>query len=336
VRSFEREPIDEGAGFVGELTRLKLTYDRPDATGPKSLISKLPTSDEAYLIVARLLNLYEREIRFYDEIAEQVELRTPERYFSAMDQSADRYVLLLEDLAPGRCGDQIASCSLEEAKVALTEIAKFHAAWCISPRLKEFDWMPGIHDGEYRKLLEAAYRQSWPAFVDGYRDLVPADIIEIGERFGTCLDAMLGELGRGPQTIMHTDFRLDNMFFDLADGSPVAVFDWQLATRGGPMFDVVYFLAGNFPRDFRRRHEAELLRAYHDALLRGGATGYDFQTCHEDYRAAALILLLFMVTNRENFDINDYNERAQKLISEMNDRYSWAILDLNAAEFLPG
>ena len=39
--------------------------------------------------------------------------------------------------------------------------------------------------------------------------------------------------------------------------------------------------------------------------------------------------------NQEDFNIEDYNDRAQDLISAMLDRYMTAILDLNAAEFLP-
>ncbi len=335
VRSLEREVIGAGAGFVGELTRLRLTYDRPDAPGPRTLISKLPTSDEAFHTLAVLLNLYEREILFYEQIADDVGLRVPKRYFSAMDAPAGRYVLLLEDLAPARCGDQLASCSLEEAKLVLTEIAKLHAAWWNSPRLKEFEWLPDPQDPAFVQLLNGAYQQSWPSFVGEYQHWVPAKIFEIGERFGASFDFMVERLGEDPQTIIHTDFRLDNMFFDLPDGSPLAVIDWQLAQKGGPMIDVLYFLAGDLHPDVRRRHQQELLRTYHEALLQAGATGYDFEALYNDYRAAALVLLIFLVTNRQNLDIDSYDDRARALLYQIIDRYCAAILDLNAAEFLP-
>jgi hypothetical protein len=336
VTSFERELIGEGAGFVGEMTRFRLSYDQPGARAPASLITKLPTADEPYRNIALLLNLYEREIRFYEEIADDIVLRTPACYYSAVDAPSGAYVLVLEDLAPGRCGDQLASCSLEEARLAITEVAKFHAAWWNHPRLGTLEWMPSTVDQSLQQLLATVYRQSWPAFVEKYRDQVPGEIIDLGERFGADILDLIAATGDRPPTIVHTDYRLDNMFFGLADGSPLAVIDWQLAHRSRGMFDVAYFLAGDFPPEVRRQHETALLREYHETLLAGGVSGYDWQTCLDDYRASALFLMIFLVTNQENLDIRVYDERAQTLWSEVVERFTTAILDLNAGDFLEG
>ena len=336
VQSFEREIIGEGAGFVGELARFTLTYDRSDAAGPRSLVAKLPTADESIRSIALLVGWYEHEVRFYQEIAGQIELRTPKCYYSGMDIPDGRFVLLLEDLAPARCGDQLASCSLDDAKLALTELAKLHAAWWNSPRLEQLDWIPALGDDALQQLLVTLYQQSWPYFVEQVRQQVPKAVLDVGERFGESISTIIEGLTDRPQTLTHTDFRLDNMFFDIEDGgSPFALFDWQLVQRGGGTLDVTYFLAGNFPPEVRREHEKELLETYYEALVRHGVTDYSFEQCTEDYRMAALFLLIFLVTNRENFDIEAYPERGQALMNTMLERYTTAILDLNAGEFLP-
>ena len=336
VQGFEREVIGEGSGFVGELSRLSLTYDRADAAGPRSLIAKLPTADEAIRSIALLFGWYEHEVRFYEEIAGQVELRTPKCYYSAMDVPAGRFALLLEDLAPARCGDQLASCSLDDAKLALSELAKLHAAWWNSPRLEQLDWMPALDDGALQQILVTLYQQSWPYFVEQVGQQVPKAVLDVGERFGSNLFTIVEGLAERPRTITHTDFRLDNMFFGIEDGgSPFALIDWQLVQRGGGVLDVTYFLAGNFPPETRRKHQKELLRTYHETLVRHGVSDYPFVQCMEDYRMAALFLLIFLVTNRENFDIEAYPERGQALMNTMLERYTTAILDLNAGEFLP-
>jgi aminoglycoside phosphotransferase (APT) family kinase protein len=43
-------------------------------------------------------------------------------------------------------------------------------------------------------------------------------------------------------SIVHGDYRLDNMIFDLAKPKVVAVLDWELATLGDPMADFTYLL----------------------------------------------------------------------------------------------
>lgn len=335
VRSFEREVIGGGAGFLGELTRVTLRYERPAPGAPASLIAKLPTRDETVRTIAQLFGFYEREFRFYGELAAQIELRTPRCYLSAMDVPAGHFVLLLEDLAPARCGDQLASCSQDEAKLALTELAKFQAAWWNSPRLDELSWLPAVDDPILRQVLGALYQQSWPFFVETYSRQVPAAIFDIGERFGASFNALADSLAPVPRTIVHTDFRLDNMFFDLADGSPFAVIDWQIVQRGIGCGDVTYFLAGNFPIEVRRKHQNELLRVYHETLVSHGVSDYSFDQCLEDYRRAALLMMIFLVTGRERVDITTYGDRAQILLDTMIERYTTAILDLNAAEFLP-
>ena len=125
------------------------------------------------------------------------------------------------------------------------------------------------------------------------------------------------------------------MFFDLEDGSPFAVLDWQLAQRGPALGDVTYFLAGNLTTEVRRNHQDDLVRVYYEALVEHGVEGYDYETCAEDYRGAALFLFNFTLTSLEDVNFKDYNQRAQELMETMLDRYMTAILDLNAAEFLP-
>jgi aminoglycoside/choline kinase family phosphotransferase len=335
ISGFQREVIGTGTGFVGELSRLTLAYDASATDAPRSIIAKLPATDDVVRNIAQLFGFYEREIHFYEEIAGEVELRTPQRYYSAMDIPSGRFVLLLEDLAPGRCGDQLASCSLDEARLALAHLAQFHAAWWEKPRLQTFPWLPSVDDALFQQVLAGLYQQSWPLFVERYRDRLPPGILDIGTRFGASFGALAERLAGRPRTMVHTDFRLDNMFFDLADGSPFAVIDWQLVQRGSGPADVTYFLAGNFPPDVRSQHEIDLLHTYHEALLRHGVTGYSFDECREDYRAAALQLLIFVVTSREDVDITAYGERAETLFDTMLERYTTAILDLDAAEFLP-
>jgi len=71
------EPVGAGSGFLGQVARLRPTYDRPGEAGPATLVGKLPTIDPGGREMCRLFKFYEREIRFYPELAERVPLRAP-------------------------------------------------------------------------------------------------------------------------------------------------------------------------------------------------------------------------------------------------------------------
>ena len=101
------------------------------------------------------------------------------------------------------------------------------------------------------------------------------------------LDTVRHALSQAPPTLLHGDFRPDNVMFAAGGAGPPAAFvDWQVMLRGpGPM-DVAYFLLSATDRGTRRALETDVLRDYRAALTRGGVTGYTADQCHIDYRLA--------------------------------------------------
>lgn len=333
VRSFDTEIIAEGVGLIGQLARLKLDYDGPEAGAPRSLVAKFPAAAEENREVANIFRFYERETRFYQEIADDVELRTPRCYYSAMDTEADEYVLLLEDLAPARVGDQVVGCSRQEAELAIRELAKFHATWWDSPRLAEIDWMPYAND-PVNKSVEETYQDAWGPFVKRFGDRVPKSLLQTAERLGHRAGSMLDQLAEPPRTIIHGDYRTDNLFFATPEGGdPLAVIDWQISSRGRGAYDVAYLMSQSVQLEERRAREMEIVRAYHRILVENKVRGYDFDQLLHDYRLATLYCLVYPVIVGGTLDLS--NERGLALATAMLDRSVAAIVDLDAGELLP-
>src|SRR6266545_4662167 len=124
VTSIEQKPLGEGAGFMSQLARVKLSYDSEEPGAPPSLVVKCPSSIPENRAVADAFRFYERELRFYEQIAGEVNLRTPRCYYHAIDSEGDRSILLLEDMAPAIVGDQLSGCALPAAELAVTSLAK--------------------------------------------------------------------------------------------------------------------------------------------------------------------------------------------------------------------
>ncbi len=334
VRSFELKTIGEGAGFMGQLAQVALLYEGSEAGAPRSLIAKFPSDIPENRDIGNHFRFYERETRFYQEIADEVELQTPRCYYSAMDVGADDYVLLLEDLAPARVGDQLAGCSPEEAELAIRHLAKLHATWWESPRLDEIGWMPLTNDPLIAQSAQDAYLEAWAPFVEYVGDKLSDNMRAVGERYGKNVINMLNRLGEQPRTIVHGDYRLDNLFFGTPEGDdPLAVIDWQISSRGRGVFDVAYFTCGAMQPADRKAVEMDLLRMYHTILVDNGVRAYDFDQCFEDYRASVLTCLLYSVIEIGSLDTA--NERGVELFTAIMERAVSAIADLNAAELLP-
>lgn len=339
IASISKERIGEGAGFVGIINRVTFDYggDVRDSA-PRSVIVKMPTDDEAFRNLGMMLRLYEREASFYEQVAADTDVSMPEAYYNASDPTTQSFVLALEDISEGRVGDQLASCTVEEAKLASQEVAKLHAAWWDSPRLAEFDWIPTVTDPAYGGLVKGLFQGGWPAFLRKQGKELPAypeELVDLARRFGEHFDELIEELKKGHRTISRSDFRLDNMLFDAGPGRPIVIIDWQLCQSDGGMLDVTYFLGGSLTVEARREHGEDLVHAYHDALLAAGVTDYSFEECWYEYRLATTVLFVFMIANQDQMNLGDYSERGQNLFQAMFERFSSAILDAGVGEFLP-
>ena len=77
----------------------------PSAPAPPTLVGKLPTVDPGGREICRIFKLYEREIRFYRDVAREAPLRVPKCHATLLDVPADNYLLLLEGLSGLLVGD---------------------------------------------------------------------------------------------------------------------------------------------------------------------------------------------------------------------------------------
>lgn len=334
VTSFDAPRIGEGVGFIGQLAQVALHYDIEEAGAPASLIAKFPGASEGGRAIGNLFDFYHREIRFYEEIADEVELRTPKKYFSAMNRDTAQYILLLKDLTPARVGDQLAGCTAAEAEIAVRSIAGFHATWWESPGLKAIaEWMPAI-DAPVQNLADGAYQQAWQPFLDNFGAGLSPQMKSTGDQIGKHLIALQRSFADAPLTISQGDYRLDNLFFPpITGGDKIAVVDWQISTRGRGIFDISYLLCGGLATEIRRAHEHDLLRIYTDVLAERGVKDYPFDRAWEEYRRGALYVFVYVVIAIGTLDTA--NERGMALFIAWLQRAAAAIEDLNAAELMP-
>ena len=183
-------------------------------------------------------------------------------------------MLLMEDLSALTLGDQAAGVSPEQARAALVALAAHHARFWNCAGLDDADFIPVIN-GPLNQIGGAVYEASLPGFMAAFGDAILPELRDYVDGYAARRPEILEQLAAMPHTLVHFDFRADNLFFD--DDGSIAVVDWQTISQGGGVADVGYFLSQNLSTDDRRAHEADLLRAYHDALVANGVTGYSYE-----------------------------------------------------------
>ena len=318
-----------GTGQMCDSLRLTLRFDGV-VDAPATMIAKLPATDPTSRATARSLRSYENEVRFYQLLAAELPVRTPAVYYADIDVETASFVLLLEDMAPAVPGDQLRGCSADAAQLAVDELVRLHAPRWDDPSLEAFDWLHRDRAAQ-REFLLMLLPGAWDGFRGRYATHLGADVLAAGGELFANLDSYLA-IDTRPWTIVHGDYRLDNLLFDpRPGGGPVTVVDWQTCTHGPALQDVAYFIGAAMPPEVRREAEGELVRGYHAGLVASGVTEYGWERCWRDYRRSSWAGLIMAVAASM---LVERTARGDQMFLTMAARHSRHALDLGAPELL--
>jgi hypothetical protein len=328
VRGFESQRI--GTGQIGMCIRYALDLAGGDATTPRSLVGKFASDDPTSRHTGVQLRNFIKEVTFYRELQQRLTISTPRCYYAEIEGEGPEFALLLEDLAPGEQGDQLGGCSAEIAQAAVLELVGLHApSWC-DASLRGQLWL-GEPSEPMIQLGRALYQAQLPGFLQRYGPHLEADEAAIIERVASSTAAPF-ELLPDAWSLVHVDYRLDNLLIDESSSPPrITAVDWQSITLGNPLADVAYFMGAGLLPELRREAEPAIVRAYHEALAKAGVDGYDWDQCWSDYRKGTFAG--FAVTVIASMMVQQ-TERGDEMFVAMARRHSRHAIDLGAEEFL--
>jgi hypothetical protein len=326
VRAVGIVPI--GTGQTGATYRLTVTYASDAAGLPATFAVKLSSQDDA--VRERVALGYRSEHAFYTHVADLVRMPIPDRFHCEISEDGGDFVLLLADMAPAVQGDQIGGCTPAEAELAVRALAGLHGpTWC-DPKWSDF---PGLamsmpNDDAAKGLGDIAVMAT------------QITLERLGARMSardrdTATEAMLMVTpwllaDRQRFSLMHGDYRLDNMLFD-PDRTTVTVVDWQTLGAGLPARDLAYFTGTSLLPAARRLAEEDLVATYHAELCGYGIVDYDRDTCWRDYRVGMLQVPLLSVLGCA-FAIS--TERGDDVMLVMLERGCQAIRDLGSLDLV--
>jgi aminoglycoside phosphotransferase (APT) family kinase protein len=325
VESATVSPV--GTGQTGATYRVALRYSEPTDL-PVTLIVKLPSQDEA--VRERVALGYRSEHAFYTEVAHTLSLPLPRCYHCEIDRDGADFVMLLADLDPAVQGDQLAGCTVAEAQLAATALAGLHG-----PRWCDPDWL--TFTGAIMPRPDADFARGL-----GELAVMAADTTlgKLGERMSArdrdTLTATAALVGRWlllePErfSLLHGDYRLDNLLFD-PGRNRVTVVDWQTLTVGLPARDLAYFSGTSLVPELRAAAERELVQEYHRALVGHGVSDYDVETCWADYRLGMPQITLITTFG---FAFSAATERGDDMVLTMLGRGCRAIRELGTLELI--
>src|SRR5262245_22478319 len=294
VRAVEVHTIGQGVGFLSGRARVTIGYDQAEEGAPATVVVKLPASIKEGNDFAESTHAYEREIRFYREVAPCTPIRVPRIFATIMEPADNAFILVMEDLKGLTAGDQVIGMSRAQVLAAVQTIAPLHALWWNGDQRLALPWVPSVEQQlKMLSLTPEAIRKAWPLFLESFGDSMPPGGRALGERIIQHLEGILAAFVTGTHTLVHFDYRADNLFVDdLTRKAPIVVVDWQLTMWALGAYDVARLAGGSIPPAERGGHHEEIVEYWHQGLMAGGVTDYSRDAARHDYRLSAIVATL--------------------------------------------
>jgi aminoglycoside/choline kinase family phosphotransferase len=247
---------------------------------------------------------------------------------TAISDDLHRFTLLLDDLAPATPGVQAEGCTVQQAFDAVVNLAGLHAPTWNDPELIQHEWLAPMDDATSAfvgDLLVGATEE----FVGRFAEVLSADDVATLRDAAACVGAWGARRADDDAlSLMHGDYRLDNLMFPTAGGW-VAALDWQTVTIAPPARDLAYFLETSLDTELRRAHERDIVAAYVESITARGVSGVTLEGFFDDYRRGLLQGPLITVLGCA-YATAEPTPRSDAMFLAMATRSCAAIRDLDA------
>ncbi len=289
VTAVHTQPLGEGVGLMSSIARATLTL--ADNSTETVVFKYVAETDNA--AISKGLNFYANEVNFYRHLSRDCPMPTPQCLYAHVDDDSQDFLLILEDHGDAAVGDQLKGCDRTVMTTAFRRAAELHGQYW--GNADDFAWLNPQNVAATNKFRrDAIYlpgvEPTLERFPHLFTDNLDATVREIGERFAELFDAAMS----GPQTVIHGDYRIDNMLLPTIDGkTDIIAVDWQNSGKGNGAHDIAYFSSQSCGPELRGKTELSELKNYHATLQNAGVKDYSFDECLHYYR---LNLLITMIT----------------------------------------
>jgi hypothetical protein len=335
IRSFKVSSPSSQRGYGGDIGFVSIDWVQSPATAslPTRLVIKLMPSHPPAAVLVRQVRSFEREARFYAELALSLPVRTPNAYYVNWQASSGTAVLMLEDCSHLQSFTFAAPPPVYVLELVVDTAVRLHAHWWGREALL-------LEQGSVLSTSSVVWQQwagqltsDWALFLDSpLVKFLPPGTRALCERLAVTVESrMTRHWPTRHLTLCHMDLHSQNIFFDAArPDDPIVIFDWDGCHPGCGAHDIAYFLA-LLPIALRRDIEQGLLRRYHAGLVSAGIADYSYPEFLADYQIGCLFNT-FLIPMLLSLDIVD--EASQGVAKHLIGGLLQLILDNDAQQLL--
>jgi hypothetical protein len=292
---------------------LEISNDAHSVPASSEIVVKIPIFTTFLQPFVKIIGRH--EAKFYSVLADSLEeLPIPISYDVVYSEETGLSHIIIESLSKTHIDGESYSPDLppkQYCERAIDSLAEIHAYWWDHIKLKELSKHSYVlyhYNKESPTNKQEIFKwfnnqkKSLERFLKFLGDRISENRKELFKEVFSLFPQVVHErLKKKNITLIHGDTHLWNFFFPKDMGYEklkAYLIDWQSWSIGVGCQDLAYmFFIHSFNPDFRDLMEKDLLKRYHNNLLKLGIKSYDWDNCWYDYKLFHL-LNLFKIVQR--------------------------------------
>jgi hypothetical protein len=306
----------------GTCTKIRLRLDLDEA-GRAAGIPELVILKGGFEPHSRhLWYMHESEVRGYTDVLPDAALRSPACYFAGFDAERAQGIIIMDDLVARGvtfCHPQRPQTP-DQVAYRLGVLARHHARTWGSADLEpggRFAWAMEAFDNARMHFGPMFAADNWRHYVDSPRGAAASVRFHDGVWLREALDKLYRYSLTVPQSLIHGDTHLGNLYIDI-DGEP-GFFD-SLPQRAPAMYEVAYHVTCALDLADRPIYEDELVRGYAAELARHGVAVPPHEELMRQFGIFLALGYCVFILNSSEFQLEAIN-------TAYTARFSAAMLD---------
>jgi HAD superfamily hydrolase (TIGR01509 family) len=281
-------------GFISDIIALKISTDTEEIHCVLKLENK---TCNTLSIMAKKLDLYERENYFYDSLSRYVNVSCPKFYGLIKDDELNVIGILMEDLNINKSNKLNLDLNKENINISLCVIenlAKLHSKFWNKNIQHGFPELKKHNDPLFNPIWSDFINSKWEIFINNWNNILTEKQKNIAEDIKKNFKKIQESLSTNNLTIIHGDVKSPNIFYNSSNGFEPIFLDWQYVAIGKGVQDLVFFLIESFDIENIKINFPIFKNYYYRKLIENGVLNYSFNDYEIDFKNAVCYFPFFV------------------------------------------
>jgi len=200
-------------------------------------------------IMAKQLDLYEREYYFYEYISRHVPIKIPKFMAIIRNEENNNMGILLENLlyqGRFRINLNLSTESIDVSLKIIDRMAKLHAGFWNKDLLKIFPKLKKMNNVIFQPFIKDFMSTKMEIFRAKWSTILSSQMLDKCDKIYANFDKIQEYLSTSNLTFIHGDIKSPNIFYDSAENNEPYFIDWQHCAIGKGTQDLIFFIIESF------------------------------------------------------------------------------------------